>query len=171
MRKAGLLVCILCLGIASGNLAAKERRGVDTIVAMTNGLEVKGELIAVRKDSLVLLTSYANIDESISISKVRSIRIAKKSNAVNGTILGLVAGGGVGVLLGVSIGEYSGFSNYSAITVAGVAGGVLVGGVVGLLVGSHTKVWETFDIEGKSPERIKMILDRLRPKGRVPDFR
>ncbi len=173
MRKPGLLVCILCLGIASGNLAAKERRGADTIVATTNAREVRGELIAVRKDSLVLLTSNANIDEPISVSKIRSIKIAKKSNALNGAIVGLLVGGGVGALLGSEIGKYRGglLDVSTAATIGGGLLGGLVGGGGGLLIGSHIKEWETYDMEGKSPESIQATMDRLRPKARVPDFR
>jgi hypothetical protein len=38
-------------------------------------------------------------------------------------------------------------------------------------MGSHIKEWEIFDLEGRSPEAIKMILDKLHSKARVPDFR
>jgi hypothetical protein len=41
----------------------------------------------------------------------------------------------------------------------------------GLLIGLLKKEWEMFNIEGKSPEGIKMVPDGLRSKARVPDFR
>lgn len=173
MRKVRFMLCILCLVAVSGNLAAKERHGVDTIVTLTTGREVRGELIAVKKDSLVLLTSSSGMDASIEISDMRSIKIATKSNAVNGTIIGTLVGGGAGALLGSMIGKYRGgwFDFSTAFTVGGAAAGVVVGGVGGLLIGSHTKEWETFIIEKQPPGRINTILDKLRPKARVPDFR
>lgn len=173
MRKTGFLVISLCLGVVSGTLAAKERHGADMILAMTNGRAVKGELIAVKKDSLVLLTSSFRLAESIYISEVRSIKIAKKSNAGNGAIIGFLVGGVTGALLGSEIGKYrGGLLNFStASTIGGGALGGLVGAGGGLLIGSHIKEWELYNIERESPEGIKMILDRLRQKARVADFR
>lgn len=173
MRKAGILVLVLCLAVVPASLAAKKRRGADTIVAMTNGRAVRGELIAVKKDSLVLLTSYSNVDEALSVSEVRSVKIARKSNTLNGVITGLLVGGGLGALIGSEIGKYrGGLLDFStAFTVGGGLLGGLVGGGSGGLIGSHIKEWEIYGIEGKTPEGIRMTLDRLRPKARVADVR
>jgi hypothetical protein len=172
-KKQILIFCVLCLMALSGNLAAKERHGANTVITKKDGRAVKGELIAVKMDSILLLISPWGIDGSIGISDISSIRIAKKSKALIGAISGSLLGGLAGAYIGQEVGEYhGGLLDFStAFTIIGGAIGVLAGGGGGLLIGSHVKDWEKFDIEGKSPEGIKMILERLRSRARVPNFR
>ena len=170
-KKQNLIFCVLCLMALSGNLAVKGRHGADTVITKKDGRVVKGELIAVKMDSILLLISPWGIDESIGISDISSIRIANRSNALVGAIWGSLLGGFAGAYIGQEVGEYhGGLLDFStAFTIIGGAIGVLAGGGGGLLIGSHIK--ERFDIEGKSPEGIKMILERLRSRARIPDFR
>lgn len=175
MKKVGFLFCVLLLIVPLENLTAKERHGADAVIVKNDGQAVKGELVAVKEHSLLLLDSSTKSDLSIEISEINSIRIAKKSNALAGTIIGSLLGGGAGVLIGSIVGKPKGsivLVDYrTAFTIGGAAVGVLVGGAGGYLVGSHKKEWETFDIEGKSPEEIKVALERLSSRARVPDFR
>jgi hypothetical protein len=171
MRKTAFLLCALCLVAVPEDLAAKERHGADTTITMINGRVVKGELIAVKMDSKVLLISSWGIDESIGISEIRSIRIVKNSKALNGTILGSLLGGGMGLIVGfIVMEEYPGARENEVLPPL-VLVGALAGGVVGLLIGSPKKEGEIFSFEGRPPEGIRMILEKLRSKAKVPDFR
>jgi hypothetical protein len=82
-----------------GAMLAQEKRGANLIVALKDGPSVAGELIAVRQNSLVLV-SPAGKDETVEFDKVSTITIVKKSKAGNGLLIGLlvggIAGGGVG---------------------------------------------------------------------------
>ena len=49
----------------SGNLIAKERRGAELIVQKKDGQQIRGELIAVKQNSLLLLVS--GVDTAIKV--------------------------------------------------------------------------------------------------------
>jgi hypothetical protein len=72
-------------------LSARERRGANLVVVQKDGQTVKGELIAVKSDSLLLLNP-AGMDESVDIAGIRSIRIVIKSKGGTGFLIGFLAG-------------------------------------------------------------------------------
>jgi len=164
MKKLRILLCFLCLAVALENLAAEERQGADAVVIKKDSQELKGELIAVRKDSIVLMDHSSKTDLSANISEIRSIRIAKNSKDICVTI-GSLLGGTAGAIGGY----YAGWQTRKG-AILGGAIGVLAGIGIGLWVNSQIEKWETFNFEGKSPEAIKTILDKLRTKARVRDF-
>ena len=55
--------------VLPAGLAAKEKRGADLVVAKIDGSKVSGELIAVKPDSLLLLS--AGMDLSIPLVDIR----------------------------------------------------------------------------------------------------
>jgi hypothetical protein len=77
--------------ILPGALSARERRGANLVVVQKDGQTVKGELIAVKSDSLLLLNP-AGMDESVDIAGIRSIRIVIKSKGGTGFLIGFLAG-------------------------------------------------------------------------------
>jgi hypothetical protein len=83
-----LVFSILAL---SGNLMAKERRGAKLIITKKDWQQVKGELIAVKQNSLLLLVS--GVDVGVDISDIKVVRIVKKSEAVAGLVVGVLVGG------------------------------------------------------------------------------
>jgi hypothetical protein len=62
----------------SGNLYAK-KRGAELIIIKTNGQQIRGELITVKKDSLLLLDSGIGADVSVDIDDIKVIKIMKVS--------------------------------------------------------------------------------------------
>jgi len=77
--------------VLPGALSARERRGANLVITLKDGQQIKGELIAVKPDSLLLL---AEKDESIDLLGIKSIRIVRKSKAMLGGLLaGMVATG------------------------------------------------------------------------------
>jgi len=173
MRKIHALLGVLLLAAISTTLVAKERAGAEVILAKKDGLVVKGELVAIKNDSVLLVDASGGGDSSIVISDIRSIKIVKGSKAGLGIAIGALVGGAAGALIGHEIGKPNGglIDVSAAITVGGAAGGVFAGGLAGYLIGHHTKKGEILQFEGESPERIEAILGKLRSLARVPDFR
>jgi len=169
MKKIMTLVIGISLLFPSGALFAKERQGAQLVITKTDGTVINGELIAVKQDSTLLLPVG-----SIDVSEIKIIKIVKGSNAGNGFILGLLAGGAAGAAIGAV--SYSGNTNeivggrgLSAAT-GGIIGG-LVGGLIGRGIGSSIYSYgETILIEGKSQEQIKAVLEKLRTQARFPDY-
>src|SRR5512137_487676 len=92
----GLAALMLVL---PGALLARERHGADLVVILKDGRYFEGELVAVKPDSLLLLSS-AGKDESVDLAGIRSVRVVKRSRALRGAGYGALAG-----LLGVAIYE------------------------------------------------------------------
>ena len=110
MKKLIFLFLVFSILILSGNLIAKERRGADVKIYNTKPQKegtqwetphIRGELIAVKKSSLLLLGSEG-ADVTVDVSDINSIKIIPKSNALSYGILGLVAGGTIGFIMGHS---------------------------------------------------------------------
>ena len=73
------LFLVFSLVALSGNLMAKERKGATLRIQKKDGQQVNGELIAVKKNSLLLLDAETSSDITIQITDVKAITIRKKS--------------------------------------------------------------------------------------------
>jgi small nuclear ribonucleoprotein (snRNP)-like protein len=182
MKKIVTLVIVSCLLFPSGALFAKERQGAELVITKTDGTEIKGELIAVKKNSTLLLESSSRIGGSIDVSEAKIIKIVKGSNTGVGVFFGLLAGGATEAIIGHSIGynepEQDPITDLFKIRDLSGALGTIVGGVIGLLagglfggaIGSSIRNYETFGIKGKSQEQIDLVLRILRTQARFPDY-
>jgi hypothetical protein len=167
--------CSLSLAALSTNVIAQGRRGAEVVVNQKYGNPVKGELVAVKKDSILLLKSEAQQDVSVNISEISSITVIKKPKILESAGLGLLIGGGVGALAGLAsgTGNFFGFHNVSAGNKAaglGLCGGG-IGLVGGLIYGMAKRHEEKLQIEGKSDPEVQVILKQLASNARVRDFR
>ncbi len=144
-------------------LTAKERKGADLIIQRTDGTQVRGELIAVKENSLLLLVREWGADVTINIDDIRVITILRKSKAWLGYGLGLLAGVGVGAIAGnqLSIPWWG-----KATGICAIIGG-LAGALVGALLGSSAGKDKTFSIYAMSDTQIQEILKKLRKQARV----
>ena len=163
------LFLIFFLVALSGNLYSKEKRGADLKIQKKDGQSVRGELIAVKNSSLLLLDSESGADVSIDIKDVKAIRIRKKSKASRGWLIGGVTGS---LVLGVAWLGAGGASEVDSplAPVAGFLGGLVYGGLIGAVTGIIMGIDKTYRIEGKSDSEIKEILEKLRKKARVRNF-
>ena len=153
-----LLVCSLM--ILSVNLYAKGWRGAKLIVTKKDGQQIKGELIAVKLNSLLLLDTEEK-DISVDIEDIKVIRVVKKSKTLLGAGIGFLTLGGGGALLGAySISE--GLAAF-ILGLGGAAAGLLIGAITGALLGTD----KTFQIEGMTDAEIQETLDYLRKKARI----
>jgi len=163
------LFLVFSLVALLGNLYAKEKRGADLIIQKKDDQQVKGELIAVKKNSLLLLDSESGADVSVDIRDIKVITIKKKSKA----LLGAGIGSGIGLLSGVVAGVIGGLY-YTDLTLGegledGLIGGLLLSipcAGIGAMLGTD----KTIQIEGRSESEIKEVLENLRKKARIPDY-
>ena len=177
MKKIIALLLIFSIISLYGNLYAKERRGADIILQKTDGHRVKGELIAVKENSLLLKEYDSGADVSVDIGKIQLIEIVKESKVWKGIGYGLLGGAVIGVLVGYLSGDDPPImrtgppiitDDEKALALGimcGITGGAL-GGIGGAIAGKD----KTIQIKGKSDTEIKEILEDLRKKARVPNF-
>ena len=157
MKKFIALFLVFSILAISSNLYAKERRGADLVITKKDSQQVKGELIAVKENSLLLLDSESGADVSIDIADIRIIRIVKK-----GALYGLLVGVGSGLLAGIS----SKINEEDSFLIVFLVYGILIGLPVALIAGKD----KTIQIEGNSDSEIKEALEYLRKKARVRNF-
>ena len=158
---SALVVSFLVL---PAGLSAKERRGADLIVTRLDGSQLSGELIAVKRDSLLLLSNGR--DESIDLADVKTVRIVKKSLAGKGALYGFLAGALSGAGVGLAMGRTDLFEEKTPLAL-GVFGGA-IGALSGLLLGSVAGLDSSFTVAGKPEAVVNEYWDKLRAHAREP---
>ncbi len=170
MRREGKKLISLFLVISvlslSGNMFAKERKGADLIIQKTDGQQVRGELIAVKQNSLLLLERESGADVTVDIEDVSEITHAGKSKVFQGFGAGLVVGSFLGATVGAVASKYV-YGDGSEITIGSAVIGGLAGLIAGGYIGESAGKDVTIQIEGKSDSEIQEILEELRIKARV----
>jgi hypothetical protein len=164
-------VLVVSFLVLPADLSAKERRGADLIVTRLDGSQAAGELIAVKRDSLLLLNNVGR-DESIDLAAIKSVRIVRRSRA--GLFAGI--GGAAGAAVGAAVGIYKGGGDDES-GPASIRGGVVygaLGALAGLLAGSMVNSDTHFTVAGKTPEAVAGFWDELQAysrMGRLPEAR
>ena len=171
------LFLVFFLLTLSGNLYAKERRGAKLQITKKNGIQIAGELITVKPNSLLLLNTEG-WDASVGIADIKVITIVKKSKIGKGILYGLLIGGGTGALVGFMGGDDppGSWPLYWSLTAGEKAAwggilfgslGLLIGGVAGAVSGTD----KTIQLEGMSDSEIQETMDKLRKKARIRDYK
>jgi hypothetical protein len=165
MRKVISLLLVFFIFLLSGNMFAKERKGADLIIRKIDGTQVRGELIAVKEKSLLLVERNSGVDYSININEIKTARIHK--NSLLPVTIGLTSGIAVGMGVGYAIEQAEVFATtgfnmnwgpfFLAMTIASI------GLIIGVLMGTD----DTFQFEGMSKSEIQMILEKLSKKARI----
>ena len=155
-----VLVCILVFPLI---LEAKERRGADLEVVKKEGQRVRGELITIKDCSLLILDTQGK-DITVHFRDIRVITVLKKSK--------FWLGAGIGFLTVAAYTIYDisdeGFALKGYISYPVMFGSI--GAIIGGLIGVALSIDKTIQIEGQSEEKIKVIMNDLRKKARVPDY-
>lgn len=169
-KKLISLFLVFSLMLLSVNLYAEERRGAELIITKKDGQQIRGELITVKSNSLLLLNAEGK-DVSVDIADIEVIRIVKKSKALLGAGAGLVILGGIGVLISLISGweDEEGGKWMPAILCGSVGAsyGLSTGAIIGAVAGIDKKI----QIEGMSDAEIQETLNKLSKKGRIRDYR
>jgi len=163
-------VLIISFLILPANLSAKERRGANLVVTRLDGSQVSGELIAVKRDSLLLLGE--GTDVTVGLADIKTVRIVRKSRA------GLFAGlaGVAGATAGAFVGLYKGGGDDES-GPASIRGGVVygaLGALAGLLADSMVNSDTHITVAGMTPEAVAGFWDQLQAysrMGRLPEAR
>ena len=168
------LFLIFSLLALSGDLYAKKRRGAKLIITKKDGQQIKGELITVKPNSLLLLDTEGK-DVSVGIVDTKVIKIVKKSQVSLGAGIGGAIGGGIALHKIVSAYKAEdgdgGFISYfllgSLVVPAALIVGAAFGGIIGALVGTDKVIYftEMTDLE------IQETMDKLRKKARIRDYK
>jgi hypothetical protein len=182
MKKYISLLLVFSILVFSGNLFTKEKRGaniaiykirIDEEKLKMKGTpwetvipDIKGELIAVKQNSLLLMERESGIDITVNISEIKVIKIKKKSAAGWGFIFGFAVGGG-GTLVSETSGDFELADSFMGKLGVVALMGVITGGVVALISEIIVPKDETVQFEGKADSEIQEILEKLCKKARI----
>jgi len=168
-KRKGIVSLLLVLSLVafSWNLMAQDlsrsvRKGAKLRIQKNDGQQVTGELITVKKDSLLLMSAEINADISsqILIKEVEMITIVTKSRVLQVGIYGVLAG----ILYGSATKSQSrSFEPNQKYITFGAIGGV-AGAVLGTVLGINKKI----QIQGKSDAEIQKTLEKLSKSALVP---
>lgn len=164
-----LVIILSSLLIFPTTISAKKRNKGIRLMVISDKV-VKGELFKVKKDSLFILVgrrrSLRGVD--VDISKIKTIKIIKKSKIGKGLLYGFLIGTSVGVLWGRSQGHCEcerGPSGFMGGIIFGTLG-CLGGGAVGAL--SESRYKEIYNKE-KSIGNLNEIINMLNNKAHYPN--
>ncbi len=166
IRRHIALALIVSLILLPAALPAKARQGASVVVARTDGSKVSGELIAVKQDSLVLLSPIGK-DDSVAVADIWAVTIKKPSKAGKGFLYGALIGGVAGGVFGAVTPTDSGYQALAVAVVAFV--GAAAGGLIGLGLGAAAGTDETINFAGLTEVGRSQALDRLRGLARMPE--
>lgn len=173
MKKASaVFMTAICIMLFSSASAAKERTGANIIVTKNDGSQLNGELIAVKKDSLLLLVGgpSAGVAHSIAWETITKIVIVRHSKVVQGMAIGGLLLGVGGALIGYACGDDPpGWISFTADQKAAFFGttlalvGIIVGGVSGASAGADVSL----PVDAASAGRLLSVQARLAQMARV----
>lgn len=151
ITSAAIILAVCLLALPPG-LAAKGKRGALIILSKVDGTEVKGELVSVRPDSLLLLRSGDAL--TIPRDRVRSVALIRRSRMASGALTGFTAGALFGVFWGIGYGDAVHGPSPS------VTAGTVLGGL-GLVIGMATS----------RGEKVESVIPFAGPAGPAADER
>lgn len=168
------IVAINCETIESSRSWARftpdVKSGAYLYVQLWDGSRVEGELITVKKTSLLLKDSDSWLDVNIEIGNVESIKVFKSSKALKMAGIGFLTGAGVGALMGFSGGDdNSGIISFTAgqkALIFGIFLGVIFG-LLGAISGATQGIDQKIRFDGKSDSEIQKILEELSKRARI----
>jgi hypothetical protein len=138
--------------------AAKERRGATVEVTMVDGSRVKGELLAVKSDALIINDLRGG--ERLDLQQVVQIKRLKKPNGLLGIAIGLGVGFGINYMQHDQHKQgLDGLFNYFLPPIAG-----LMGAIIG-----ENRPPEKFFRPGELPQIREQNLERLKRYAREQD--
>lgn len=148
-RSIALLLAV-ALALPAG-LGAQTRRGATVVVTLTDGQEFRGELIALKPDSLLLLAS-STADLSVPLGDIRVVRIVRRAPTGLLATAGFLLGSGLVGMTTEPLDEWG----WAHAGLAGI-GGAIAGLVSGLITAKDAVIdWRT-EPDGTSAS----ALDRL----------
>jgi hypothetical protein len=152
----------------SGNVFAKDKRGAELVILKKDGQSIRGELIVVKRNTLLLNILYSSIEVSIDSEDIKTITTGEKSSAGAGAVSGFLIAGLLGLYHGSTCSGWgcgTGRAKVGSGLYYGLLGGLIGYGMGGLFTGK-----ETYVFEGKPDSEITEYLRKLRKEARVQDY-
>ncbi len=160
----------ISLATAAAVFAGEGRKGAKVMIN-TGGAAMKGELVGVRPEILVVLTENSVV--SVPTGEIERVRIINKASK----FMAGWAGSGVGALASIPIARWAAgktTGDWGDAIGAGMLvmmGGAVVGAVGGVLLADNIAKDEVLIFKDQPGEEIAKNLDRLRKQARVQDYK
>jgi hypothetical protein len=168
-KKFVVMFLVFSLVALSGNLMAKEK-GVYLSIQKTDGEEIGGELITVKKDSLLLVSEVDGYDLPVAIGDIDVITVKNKSLMLELGVLGFIVGAAARGLMHTEVEKGETEQEATAHQVQKLLVPGLIGAGVGVIAGSAFGINKKIQIRGKSDAEIQDALEKLSKKAREPNF-
>lgn len=168
-KKFMALFLVFSLVVLTGNLMAKEK-GVYLSIQKTDGEEIGGELITVKKDSLLLVSEVDGYDFPVNIGDIDVITVKNKSLILELGVLGFIVGAAARGMMHTEIEKKEVEEEATAHQVQKIFIPGLIGAGVGILAGTAFGINKKIQIRGKSDAEIQDALEKLSKKAREPNF-
>jgi hypothetical protein len=157
------LTFVLVITWADLPLSAKERRVSMVVVTMADGSQIKGELLVVKADALLVYDSDAGQGKSLNLQQVVQVKVLKKSKFLTGMAIGYGIGFGT-FLFGYIQSHGKGLLGLDLIFILSAIPG-LCGGLLGSLVSIPRKI----SMSGTSYQQKQENIERLKRYAREQD--
>ena len=168
--RAVLFFTVFFFSLFNG-LESGSKRGAEIVVQKNDGGQIHGELIAVKKTSLLLLETESGRDVSVDVNAIEIVHILKGPKTGLGAISGFLVGGAVGV---AATGKNKDCGQCPDSSGRSIVGGALLGGVgalIGALIGSASRGSnEILVLKGLPQEELDARLEEIRSKARIKDI-
>lgn len=159
---ATTLIFVLAITMARLPLPAKERRGSTVVVTLIDGSKVKGELLAVKTDALLVYDSAAHQGKSIELQQVAKVKVLKTFWAQTGLLVGLGVGTGIAKLTYDDSNFYVDEMRSSLIIMT-------IFTLAGVVFGAVKSVPKKISLTGESSQSVQKTLEKLRRYAREKD--
>jgi hypothetical protein len=163
---ATTLTFVLVMALAGLPLPAKERRGSTVEATMTDGSQVKGELLAVKTETLLIYDRDVLQGKSIDLQQVAQVKVLKKSKFFDGLGIGIVIG------LVISVNNIKRIDRESLMPIFEIVGSfwpVPIAGFSGGLIGAVCGINQKFSLVEVSSKSVQQNLVRLKRYAREKD--
>ena len=161
-KTISLILVFSILLVCFGDAFAKNKRGAEVTLQKKDGQEVKGELLVVEENILVLLESTSGEKVSVETADIRVILIEEEAKPLKWAAYGFF---GVGVPVLINVAVYNKKFDRCAVSCGSLWAGI--GAVLGIIYGYIFGIKRKFTLEEKSKDQIQKILDKLRTKARL----
>ena len=156
---ATTLIFVLAITLASLPLPARERRGSDVVVILTDGSKIKGELLAVKTDALLVFDRAAHQGKRIDLGQVARVKVLKTFWGFTGMFFGFGLGTGIAKL---TYDESEFYVPQMRVSLIIMAVCTLAGGIIGAVKSVPTKI----TLAGESSLSIQQNLEKLKRHAR-----
>lgn len=164
---AAILAFVLVMASVNLPLPARERRGSTVEVTMTDGSRIKGELLAVKDDALLVYDRDADQGKRLDLQEVVQVKVLKESKFLEGIAIGIAVG------LVISINNLKKIDRESLMPLFEGIGCFLplpITGLCGGLLGALSGIDKKLSLAGESSRSVQQNLEKLKRYAREKDF-